>query len=110
EKVMGTDDHAFPVVEEGRLVGVVCLHDIREIPRGNWDRTTVREIMTPSDRLVTVASSGGADEALDELQRLEVRQLPVTDNGHLVGLLRRRDIIRWLQLQQEEVRPVTKRA
>jgi CBS domain-containing protein len=29
----------------------------------------------------------------------DVSQLPVIDDGRLVGLVRRRDIMRWLQLQ-----------
>jgi hypothetical protein len=33
----------------------------------------------------------------------DVRQLPVLRNGNLAGLLRRRDIIQWLQLQSEGV-------
>jgi hypothetical protein len=31
-----------------------------------------------------------------------VRQVPVISNGRLMGLVRRRDIMRWLQLQAPE--------
>jgi hypothetical protein len=30
-----------------------------------------------------------------------VNQLPVIDGNHLIGLLRRRDIVRWLQLHSD---------
>ncbi len=102
EGVMGTDDHAFPVVEEGQLVGIVCLHDIRGVAKERWQETTVREIMTPREKLVTVGPEEESDQALNTLQRTQVRQLPVAQNGNLVGLLRRRDVMRWLQLQAEE--------
>jgi Zn-dependent protease len=99
--VMGTDDHAFPVVEKGRLVGLVTLEDVRAIPRGSWGSTAVGEIMTPADRLVSVTPEEDAAEALNQLQARDVRQLPVMRNGSLAGLLRRRDVVRWLQLHSE---------
>jgi Zn-dependent protease/CBS domain-containing protein len=99
--VMGTDDHAFPVVDEGRLAGLVTLEDVREIPQASWGNTTVEEIMTAADRLVSVTPDQDAAEALTRLQSRDVRQLPVMRNGSLAGLLRRRDIVKWLQLQSE---------
>jgi Zn-dependent protease/predicted transcriptional regulator len=99
--IMGTDDHAFPVVDEGRLVGLVTLEDVRQVGRDRWGATTVGEIMTPADQLISLAPEEDAAEALTKLQERDVRQLPVTRNGSLAGLLRRRDIVRWLQLQSE---------
>lgn len=97
--VMGTDDHAFPVVDSGRLVGLVTLSDIRGISPNEWDQTAVYQIMTPVNELVTISANEDAAEVLNKLQEKDVRQLPVLHNGNLVGLLRRRDIIRWLQIQ-----------
>ena len=105
EHVMGSDDHAFPVIDQERLVGIVCLHDIREIDKSRWDEVRVAEVMTPADKLATVTPEEDAGEALNQLQQQGVRQLPVVsaDSGdRLVGLLRRRDVLRWLQLQGEE--------
>jgi Zn-dependent protease/CBS domain-containing protein len=99
--VMGTDDHAFPVVDEGQLIGLVTLEDVRSIPRTSWDDTTVREIMTDADQLVSVTPEEDAAEALNQLQARDVRQLPVMRNGSLAGLLRRRDLVKWLQLHSE---------
>lgn len=101
DHVMGTDDHAFPVEENGRLLGLVTLDDVRGVSRDRWDITLVREIMTPLEELVTITSDECADEALNKLRQRDVRQLPVLQNGQLTGLLRRRDIVRWLQLQGE---------
>jgi CBS domain-containing protein len=42
-----------------------------------------------------------AAEALNQLQVRDVRQLPVMRNGSLAGLLRRRDLVKWLQLHSE---------
>lgn len=99
--VMGSDDHSFPVMDDEGLAGIVTLEDIRKAPREAWDRTKVGEIMTPSDDLEVAGPDDDASEALNKLGRRDVRQLPVVSHGRLVGLLRRRDIIRWLQLHSE---------
>jgi Zn-dependent protease len=104
DRVMGTDDHAFPVQENGRLVGLVTLEDIRGVSRDNWETTTVGQIMTPTEELVLVTADEEAEEALHKLQQRDVRQLPVLRAGELAGVLRRRDIVRWMQLQSEAER------
>lgn len=101
EHVMQTDDHAFPVVDNGRLVGLVTLEDIRAVPRSQWETTQVGDIMTTYDQLTKLSTRDDASDALARLRERDVRQLPVVENGQLVGLLRRRDIVRWLQLQQD---------
>jgi CBS domain-containing protein len=42
-----------------------------------------------------------AAEALHILSEHGVRQVPVVKGGRVVGLLRRQDIIRWHQLQNQ---------
>jgi Zn-dependent protease/predicted transcriptional regulator len=100
DHIMGTDDQAFPVVDDGQLVGFVTLEDVRRVPREARDMTSVRQIMTPADKLEVVKADEDASDALDKFNRRDVRQLPVLQDGRMVGLLRRSDIVRWLQLQQ----------
>jgi CBS domain-containing protein len=101
--IMKTGESAFPVVEGDRIVGMVSLKDVRKIPRDAWDTTTVSQIMTPAERLTVVTPQENAGEALNRLERRNVRQAPVIQDGRLLGLLRRRDIMRWLQTQSELV-------
>jgi Zn-dependent protease/CBS domain-containing protein len=97
--MLGTDERAFPVLENDRLVGLVCLEDVRKVPREDWDKIPVSQIMTPSQELKVVTPQEDAAQALQVLNERDVRQVPVVQDGHLVGMLRRRDILRWLQLQ-----------
>ncbi len=99
--IMGTEERAFPVMTEGRLVGLVALEDVRRLPREAWERTTVGDIMTRAEQLAITSPQEDASAALEKLERRNVHQIPVLKDGALVGLLRRRDIIRWLQLQSE---------
>jgi Zn-dependent protease/predicted transcriptional regulator len=101
--LMGTDERSFPVMDNDRLVGLVTLHDVRKVPRTDWDVTLVRGVMTTADKLDVVSPKDDVSEALTKLSNRDFRQMPVVDNGHLVGMLRRRDIIRWLQVHSNMV-------
>lgn len=93
----GSDRHAFLVVSDGQLRGLICLHDVRGVPRDEWEQITVGQSMTPLDHLATVAPGDGADQALSMLSSGDVRQLPVVEGVTLVGLLRRSDLLRYLE-------------
>jgi Zn-dependent protease/CBS domain-containing protein len=99
DHIMGTDEHAFPVLDDSRLVGLVTLEDVRKVPREAWDRTIVSQIMTPRERLVVMAPGDDASEALEKLAQHDIRQLPVMQMDTFLGLLRRRDLVRFLQTQ-----------
>ncbi len=96
--MIGTEDESLPVVSGGRLVGVVTVEDVRKVPQQEWTTKTVEQIMTPADRMVEVSPDEDAAEALREIAQSPVPQLPVVRQGELIGMLRRRDIARWLQL------------
>lgn len=103
DHILGTDERAFPVMENDRMVGLVCLEDARKTPREKWDTTKVRQIMTPAQQLTVATPQENASAALNDLASRDVNQLPVVQNGQLVGMLCRRDIMRWLQLHSETV-------
>jgi Zn-dependent protease/CBS domain-containing protein len=104
DHVMGTDEVGFPVVEGDQLVGIVTIDDVRAIPRDEWETTTVRDVMTPFEKLITVGPNDDGAVALDRLTQNDVRQLPVVNGRFLVGLLRRRDVMQWLQAHAERFR------
>jgi Zn-dependent protease len=101
ERLLPGPQRACPVLDDGRLAGIVTLRDVQKINRAAWMTTTVAEIMTPAARLVTAKPADDAFEALVRLGRADVNQLPVLENGHLRGLLRREDLINWLTLYGE---------
>jgi Zn-dependent protease/CBS domain-containing protein len=105
EHLFGSDQRAFPVFEDQRFAGMVCLHDIRRIARERWSQTRVSEIMTPAGRLVHAEAGEDAAAVLERLATRQVNQLPVLEDGELRGMIRREDILRWLSLYgAEEIR------
>ena len=82
----------FPVVDQGRVVGMVTNRDYRF--ETNLD-ASVRTIMTPRERLIYVKESASAEEAkaLLHKHRLE-RVLVVNDGFALRGLVTVKDILK----------------
>ena len=105
QRLMHTDHRVFPVVQDDRFMGLVCLSDVRKIERDAWPGTTVREIMTKTDELTKIGPQEDAAEALFTLSRRGVNQIPVVENDKLRGLIRREDILKWLSLYGEEKVP-----
>jgi len=97
--LMRTDQRAFPVLADGRLAGLVCLEDVRVVDRDVWGEIEVGTIMTPAAALETVSPGDDLTVAMRAFSRKDVEQLPVLQDDRLVGVLRRRDILKWLELQ-----------
>ena len=84
------DISGFPVIDHGRVVGIVTGRDLRFETR--YD-VPVREIMTPRERLVTVpeGTSHAEAKALLNKHKLE-RLLIIDDQDRLKGLITVKDI------------------
>ncbi len=79
-----------PVVEDGRLVGIVTSRDLRFENRFD---APVREIMTPQERLVTVEEEAERQEVISLLHRHRIEKvLVVNDDFELRGMITVKDI------------------
>lgn len=101
DRVMREDEGAYPVVQDERLLGMVFTEKLHDVERSDWDTTTVRDVMVPESELVVATPRDDAMDAFQKLAQEEVRQVPVVQNGTLVGMLRQRDFMRWLRLHSE---------
>ena len=99
--IVGSDNRAFLVSEGAEPVGLVTVDDVRNLVPEKRADTPVREIMTPSKKLETVTPEENVSAAFDRLQNKDIRQLLVMQGNKIVGLLRRNDIVRWLELQSQ---------
>jgi len=88
---------AVLVVDEGRLVGIFSERDVlvRVVSLHRDPLTTpVAHVMTIDP--ITIDASMPVDEVLDQHSGKEFRHLPVLDDGHLVGMVSVRDLLRWV--------------
>ncbi len=89
---------ALLVVDDGRLLGLVSVTDATALPRPVWAHTPIRQIMTPIP-LKTVTPATGLNTALQLLVEGDFHQLPVVQDGRLVGMISRGDILRFLRFR-----------
>jgi CIC family chloride channel protein len=91
-KIMSRSHHrGFPVVEQGRLLGIFTQSDLDKL-RSKNNHIPLREIMTPNP--ITIAPNAPLTDVLFLLNRYQLSRLPVTDGQKLVGIITRTDIIR----------------
>ncbi|UCH36486.1 MAG: chloride channel protein [Armatimonadota bacterium] len=93
-RIESTGEHGLPVVDDrGRLTGIVSVSDITDAGPDAGDRVGDIATLAPA----TVHPDDPLSEAAKRFASLDVAQLPVVDRlrpDRLVGMLRRRDIIR----------------
>jgi CBS domain-containing protein len=61
------DQQAFPIEDEGRLVGLVRFSDVRKLPRDTRSAATVREVMTPVEEVSALPPNALAERALEKM-------------------------------------------
>jgi CBS domain-containing protein len=93
-RTMASEDvGSLPIVDDGRLVGVVTDRDlaIRVLAEGKGEETTVGEIS--SQDVVTVDPLQSLEEAARLMAKHQLRRLPVVEeDGKLVGILAQADL------------------
>jgi len=94
-----THHQGFPVVENGKLVGVVTFEDLRKVAVEKRGQIKVKDVLT---KHLTVTYPGvSVQTALDFMQEKNVGRLPVVDRDEptrLVGIITRSDVMRAYEL------------
>ena len=91
----------YPVVSDGRLVGLITLQCVRAVPKDTRSSETVAQAMIPIERAVTAPPNLSALDAIQKMAREKVGRLLVTENGQLLGIVTRGDLMRTIQTRQE---------
>jgi len=99
--ILYTSRRCFPVVDDERVLGIITLHDVKEIPKERWHATMVSEIMTPLENLQVVHPDDGLSDVLEKMTREDVNQLPVIDYGKLVGMVARDNVLAFIHTRTE---------
>jgi Zn-dependent protease len=88
------------VMQADHLVGLMTLSDIRHIPREQWGQVPVSTAMIPLSRLHVVSPRQSLNEVFPFMADRDVNELPVVDNGALVGILSRDAIVQYLEVRR----------
>lgn len=101
DNVLSQGKRCFPVVKEGRVWGLVTLHNVKAIPRETWGSKNVHEIMTPFDKLKTVKPETELYAVLKLILEENVNQVPVVSDGKISGIISRENILSFINIRGE---------
>jgi len=101
EHLLRTGRRCFVVEEQGHIVGIITLHEVKEVERAKWPYTTIDDVMRPLDRLHTISADMPVNDVLERMAREDVNQLPVVGDGKLEGVVSRGHILNVLQTRAE---------
>jgi Zn-dependent protease len=101
--MVGRHRTAFPVVDDGTIVGLVRLDDLRALPRDTYESTTVGDVMGPPPPRVDVAAD--AFDTLAELGQQNADYALVEDGERVVGTVSQESFLTAVELRRGLWRP-----
>jgi predicted transcriptional regulator len=54
DHVLGQGRRSLVVEQDGKLVGLLTLHHIKEVARDDWWLTTAAQVMIPADKVIRI--------------------------------------------------------
>ncbi|MFP4545468.1 MAG: CBS domain-containing protein, partial [Methanomassiliicoccales archaeon] len=90
DKMLAEKHMGYPVVDGGRLVGVVTLNDASKVPREEQDSVTVERVM--SHQVSSVSPETDAMDAVKTISSRRIGRLIVMQDGDMVGIVTRTDL------------------
>jgi Zn-dependent protease/CBS domain-containing protein len=92
----------YPVVGASHdLTGCVSMRDVKEVPKEEWDRHNVAEVLKPCTGANTISPDTGALEVLAKLRETGAGGLLVTEGNHLLSIVSQHDILNFLAAKME---------
>jgi len=82
----------YPVMENNKMIGIITLNDVSNVPEDK----EVRELMTK--KVISVSPDVSTYEAFKIINEKNIGRLIVEENGNIVGIVSRTDLMRLLEV------------
>jgi Zn-dependent protease len=105
-EVLRTGRRIHIVTMDDRLVGLMNVTALNQVPRDEWSMNSVQAVMVPRDKILWASPEEPLPRLLERLMGADVNQMPVvrhSDDGaaHIVGMVTRDAILRVIQTRSE---------
>ena len=95
--VLSGNRRCFTVGNIGKVIGLLTIHNVRQVPKVDWPFTRVSDVLTPLDQLRTVSPDTTLWDALQQVTSEGVNQVPVLVGDDLVGMIGRQELITFIR-------------
>ena len=89
----------FPVMEDGKFLGIVTLKEVKNVPREDWGRVKVSEAFIAHEKRWEVSSDADVMKALELMIKEDKGRIVVTEKDNIIGLITRNGIARYVQIK-----------
>jgi len=101
EHILGSGQRSLVVKQDEQVTGLLTLHNVKVIPSADWPNTTAAQVMIPVSKMKLTRPDAELVEALKEMDRDGVNQLPVMQGNQILGILGRDDVISFMRTTSE---------
>lgn len=89
----------FPVLRDSKLLGCITMKEVKGVPRSEWNRHSVQELVTPCSKDNAIGPNMDAVHVLSTMNRTGNSRLMVVDQDRLVGVVTLKDLLAFLSLK-----------
>lgn len=105
-EVLRTGRRLHIVTMDDRLVGLMNVAALNQVPREEWNMNSIQAVMVPRDKIIWASPDEPLQRLLERLLAADVNQMPVVSHGedgsaHIVGIVTRDAILRVIQTRSE---------
>ena len=97
ERILPTGCRGFFVMEGEELVGVITLHEIKQIPKDQWPEVSVNEVMKKFSELQKATPDTPIEKILQMMDDQKINQIPVCQDNKLVGVIGREHLLNMIR-------------
>jgi CBS-domain-containing membrane protein len=101
DHILVSGRRCYSVVDYGRTLGLVTANDVRGVERKLWPAITVRDIMTPIEKMRQARPDDDLSSVMYLLMDQSVNQVPVLQNGNIVGMVWRDSLLTFIHIRSD---------
>ena len=88
--------NSFPVVQDGVVIGLITLSQVKQLDPSAWKIRRVADVMTPLAETLIVSPSSPMNEVVERMSDNETRRVIVAQEWELKGIITGGDVANWL--------------
>jgi Zn-dependent protease len=89
----------FPVIDDGKFLGILTLKEVKNVPREDWGRVNVSAVFVPHDKKWEISPDADVIKALELMIKEDKGRIVVTEKDKIIGLITRNGIARYVQIK-----------